>query len=204
MPVKTLTPAQGVYVILIGFVIICDSIQFAHSADANTTAAGVSADADAAAKAIVVSSTPPAAPVEDETFISHPPPHFLSNGEISALFAKLQDLYPQLATKYSIGKTVMGREMYALALTARNKDDKNGDMLRPMVKVTANIHGDEALGRQMVLFLAEYLTLNYANVPEVQRLLNNTEIHLLPSCNPDGFAKAKVSAGFSSYTFVRI
>ncbi|XP_017489571.1 PREDICTED: carboxypeptidase D isoform X1 [Rhagoletis zephyria] len=180
MCMKTLMPAHGIYAFLVGFAITCASIQLSHSADANTTSAGLSAAANA-----------PASPVEDETFIHHPPPHFLSNGEISALFGKLQDLYPQLATKYSIGKTVKGREMYALALTARYNDDKNGDLLRPMVKLTANIHGDEALGRQMVLFLAEYLTLNYVNVPEVQRLLNNTEIHILPSCNPDGFAEAK-------------
>ncbi|XP_053952078.1 carboxypeptidase D isoform X1 [Anastrepha ludens] len=181
------TSAQSVYAYLIVFIITWGNMQKGVEADANiTAAAGVAAAAEAA-----VASTPPTAIVEDESFITHPPPHFLSNGEISALFAKLQDLFPHLASKYSIGKTVKGREMYALALTARNKNDKNGNLLRPLVKVTANIHGDETLGRQMVIFLAQYLTTNYANLPEVQRLLNNTEIHLLPSCNPDGFTAAK-------------
>lgn len=200
MRVISLTPAQAICACFISFIVILTSIPTAIGADANSTAAAVT---DAAA-ATTNSAASPVAIVEDESFITHPPPHYLDNGEISALFAKLEDLFPHLATKYSIGKTVKGRQMHALALTARSENYKNGDLLRPLIKVTANLHGDEALGRQMVLFLAQYLTLNYENVPEVQQLLNTTEIHLLPSCNPDGFAAAKVSEIFviiRNYTF---
>lgn len=131
--------------------------------------------------------------LENEEFLENP--KYLHNDEISSLFASLQRQYPHLARAYSIGKTIENRDMNVLALTASmaGDDASAGDLLKPVIKVTANIHGDETLGRQMILYLAQYLTSNYAKVKAVQQLMNTTEIHLLPSCNPDGFAKAKVS-----------
>lgn len=128
--------------------------------------------------------------VENESFINDL--KYFDNVAISGLFSDLQRQFPHLARAYSIGKTLENREMNVLALSAPG-DVLVGDLLKPMVKVVANIHGDEALGRQMILYMAQYLVLNYATVPEIQELLNTTEIHFLPSCNPDGFAAAKVS-----------
>lgn len=128
--------------------------------------------------------------VEDESFIK--PPKYLDNVEIGSLFAKLQRQYPHMARAYSIGKTLQDRDMNVLAVSAPG-DVLEGDLLKPIVKVSANIYGDETVGRQMVLYMAQYLVVNYAKVAEIQELLNTTEIHFLPSCNPDGFAAAKVS-----------
>ncbi|KAK7871867.1 hypothetical protein R5R35_006452 [Gryllus longicercus] len=65
----------------------------------------------------------------------------------------------------------------------------------PNVKLLGNIHGNEPLGKEMILLLAEYLLSHYTSNRRVQWLLNNTRIHLLPSANPDGFEKASVSCG---------
>lgn len=119
-------------------------------------------------------------------------PHYLNNDEIGQLFERLGKDYPTLAQPYAIGKTIQNRSMHALALDAAT-DPNNGDLLRPMVKLVANIQGEETLGRQIVLYMAEYLASNYETDVEIQRLLNTTIIHFLPSCNPDGFAVAKVS-----------
>lgn len=119
-------------------------------------------------------------------------PHYLNNDEIGELFERLAKDYPTLAQPYTIGQTIQNRSMHALALDAAT-DPNNGDLLRPMVKLVANIQGDETLGRQIVLYMAEYLASSYETDAEVQRLLNTTIIHFLPSCNPDGFAVAKVS-----------
>jgi len=55
----------------------------------------------------------------------------------------------------------------------------------------ANMHGNEVVGRELVLKLADYLCEQYkAKDPEVRRLVNTTRIHLMYSMNPDGYERA--------------
>ena len=49
------------------------------------------------------------------------------------------------------------------------------------------MHGNEVISRQLLIYLAQYLALHYGRDPRVTNLLNNTEIFLLPSLNPDGY-----------------
>jgi murein tripeptide amidase MpaA len=50
------------------------------------------------------------------------------------------------------------------------------------------MHGNEVLGRELLLHVASYLCERYlAGDPDIQKLINLTRIHLLPSMNPDGW-----------------
>jgi len=50
------------------------------------------------------------------------------------------------------------------------------------------MHGNEVLGRELLLHMANYLCEHYlASDPDIQKLINLTRIHLLPSMNPDGW-----------------
>ena len=63
-------------------------------------------------------------------------------------------------------------------------------LLKPMVKLIANMHGDESVGRELMLALARYLLQNNGRDPRVTRIVEELDIHILPSLNPDGFENA--------------
>ncbi|CAD6227310.1 GSCOCG00006098001-RA-CDS [Cotesia congregata] len=122
-------------------------------------------------------------PVED--FIK---PHYHNYEEIKELFNKLEEQYPNLAKVHSIGKSTEGRDLLVLEIS---ENVKQRDIGEPMVKYVANMHGDESVGRQLMVYLAQYLLANYYVDQRIRRLVNNTDIFLMPSLNPDGFEKSK-------------
>lgn len=62
---------------------------------------------------------------------------------------------------------------------------------KPDVKYVGNIHGNEPVGREMLLHLIQYFVTSYNSDQYVKWLLDNTRIHILPTMNPDGYAVSK-------------
>lgn len=116
-------------------------------------------------------------------------PRYTHYEDLKELFLRLAETYPNLARVRSIGKSVEGRDLLVLEIS---ENVNNRGLGEPMVKYVANMHGDEAVGRELMVYLAQYLLTNYASDERVARLVNNTDIYLMPSLNPDGFEKSQV------------
>ncbi|XP_037917413.1 carboxypeptidase D isoform X3 [Hermetia illucens] len=123
---------------------------------------------------------------EDESFIENA--HYHTHGEIEDLFARLQKDFPMHAKVHLVGKSREGRSLIALQIS---RDVRQRNLLTPMFKYVGNMHGDESVGRELLVQLALYLLFNYDRVPEVTGLVNTTDIYLMPTMNPDGFARSE-------------
>ena len=57
-------------------------------------------------------------------------------------------------------------------------------------RFVANMHGNEVVGRELMLALAKHLLEEYKNGDSrIVKLLNTTDIHIMPTMNPDGFER---------------
>lgn len=113
--------------------------------------------------------------------------------ELTNLLKNVSNLYPDLVRIYSIGKSVQGRQLWVALISNMKQSNNNNnqdDLLKPHIKFIANMHGNEPIGKELLLQLLVYLANSYSENPKVKFLLDNTYIHLLPSLNPDGFEVA--------------
>ena len=54
----------------------------------------------------------------------------------------------------------------------------------------SGIHGNEIVGRELLMLLTEYICKRYGHDQMIDHLINNTRIHVMPMLNPDGAMKA--------------
>ena len=81
--------------------------------------------------------------------------------ETTQLLHQMQSNFPNLVKVYSVGKSVEGKELWVIQLSQNVTQGR--PLLRPMVKIVANMHGDETLGRQLTLLLAAKILRGYEN-----------------------------------------
>ncbi|XP_075547362.1 carboxypeptidase D-like [Dermacentor variabilis] len=114
------------------------------------------------------------------------------NTELADELRRVSRACPDITNLYELGhRSVLRQPLWVLEMT-----DRPGvhEPLEPETKYVANMHGNEVLGRELMLALAWYLCRRYREGDsEVTALLNTTRIHIMPSMNPDGWDTAAKS-----------
>ena len=90
--------------------------------------------------------------------------------------------YPKLATLASAGKSVQGKDLWYLRITSGAETGK------PKLLYVSSMHGDEVTGKEMMVYLIRELLTHYGGDPRVTSLVDNANIYIMPSMNPDGTA----------------
>lgn len=100
---------------------------------------------------------------------------------------KMCDHFEHLCSMYSIGTSVQSRRLWVIKISSDSPRSVERKIGKPMFKYVGNIHGNEVLSRQLLLYLIQHLLINYGRDEEVTSIVNSTEIHIIPSMNPDGY-----------------
>lgn len=110
-----------------------------------------------------------------------------SRGQLRTALEQVIRRCPDITLLHSLGTSVEGRQLWLIEFARQPGVHIPGV---PEFKYIGNMHGNEVVGREMLILLAEYLCDNYRTDAQVTKLIDNTRIHLLPTMNPDGYARS--------------
>lgn len=85
---------------------------------------------------------------------------------------------------------IKGRDLWAMAIA--DSQPNVHIALRPEAKYIGNMHGNEVASKEILLHFVDYLLRNQTTDSDVDFIMKNTRVHILPSLNPDGFEIARV------------
>lgn len=105
---------------------------------------------------------------------------------MESFMKEIHETYPKLTNFYSVGKSVENRDLWVLEIS---KNPGQHVSLVPEFKYIANMHGNEVVGREMLLLLIKYICENYGLNKRITDLVENTRIHIMPSMNPGKFQR---------------
>ncbi|XP_075904167.1 putative carboxypeptidase X1 [Nelusetta ayraudi] len=108
--------------------------------------------------------------------------------EMRKLMRSVHEACPDITRIYSIGKSYKGLKLYVMEISDNPGKHELGE---PEFRYVAGMHGNEVLGRELLLNLMQFMCQEYKRSNQrVVRLVTETRIHLLPSMNPDGYEMA--------------
>ena len=103
--------------------------------------------------------------------------------ELSGMLQTMADAHKDIARLVSIGKTVGGRDIWAVEIAnpagVPVKD-------RPGLLVAANFEADHLIGSEIALAVVDGLLKGYPANADIKNRLDNSVIYVIPRMNPDG------------------
>ncbi|GIJ23358.1 M14 family zinc carboxypeptidase [Micromonospora lutea] len=102
--------------------------------------------------------------------------------EMIAAVNKVVADHPSIARKISIGSSYEGRDLVAVKISDNVATDEN----EPEILFNSQQHAREHLTVEMAIYLLNLFTDNYGSDSRITNLVNNREIWIVPSVNPDG------------------
>ena len=106
---------------------------------------------------------------------------------LTNFLVNISTTYPTITKLHSIGKSVQDRNLWALEISDNVDTQEPGE---PKFKYVGNMHGNEVISRQILIYLIQYLVENYNKIDRVTKLVDSVDIFIMPSMNPDGFEAA--------------
>jgi parallel beta-helix repeat protein len=112
--------------------------------------------------------------------------HYHDYSEIVNTLFYLNDQYPNIAELFSIGKSYEGKDIYCLKLT-----NETNIYPKPKVFFVGYHHARELISAELPLYFAVEATTGFGSDPAITRMLNYSEVYIVPALNVDGFEVVK-------------
>jgi len=115
--------------------------------------------------------------------------HYHHYDELTELLSAWSSNNTRMARLFTVGQSAEGKQLNVIRLTlpmpAENEEIHDEyQLLKPKFKWIANMHGDETIGREIMIALIYYLILNSNTDTRVNQLLTSTDIYIMPTMNP--------------------
>ncbi|XP_078269697.1 carboxypeptidase X (M14 family), member 2 [Rhinoraja longicauda] len=108
--------------------------------------------------------------------------------EMRQMMKIVNEQCPNITRIYNIGKSYQKLKLYAIEISDNPGVHEVGE---PEFHYSSGAHGNEVLGRELILLLMQFICQAYlAGNPRIKHLVEETRIHLVPSINPDGYEKS--------------
>jgi carboxypeptidase T len=102
--------------------------------------------------------------------------------EMAAEVAAVATAHPDIVSRFSIGKSYKGRDLWAVKVS----DNVAVDEGEPEVMFDGNIHADEHMATEMTLHILHWLVDGYGTDPRITTIVDTREIWIVFMVNPDG------------------
>ncbi len=105
-----------------------------------------------------------------------------SYSQVCSIMTVINQSYPSITKLDTLGFSILGRPILAMKVT----DNPLIEEPEPEIRLVGAHHGNEKISTEITLAFLQYLTENYAINPQVQYLVDNREIWIIPIFNVDG------------------
>ncbi|XP_057734608.1 carboxypeptidase SOL1 isoform X1 [Arachis stenosperma] len=112
---------------------------------------------------------------------------YMTNADLEKAIKQFGQRCSNISRIYSIGKSVHGFPLWVIEISDKPGEEET----EPAFKYIGNVHGDEPVGRELLIYLANWLCDNYLTDPLATLIVENVHLHILPSMNPDGYSLRK-------------
>jgi len=119
--------------------------------------------------------------------------HFHNYNRMLTEIRALQSKNPDLISLVSIGKSLEGRDLWAIHFNTSPDSLSQGISNKPGIVYMGNHHAREHVSVEVPLMYAKYLA-EHRNDTAISQLLENRDVWIIPMVNPDG-AEFDVSTG---------
>ena len=120
--------------------------------------------------------------VEEDNVLMAPDQEYKTPAEIEVIVRNFSERFPQITKLVSIGKSVEGRDIWALKISNNPEVNEN----EPTVLFNSMHHAREVMTPEVAIDIISYLTENFDSDEQVRAWVENTQIWVIPMLNVDG------------------